>query len=156
MQTITRKFLVKQVPNLTGKKRWVQNRFYLYRKNGVVIRVQSSGDIFELERKVNKTTLIRESEKITITKDEFEALSKTSSDSINRDNYLISETPHVALRIYHMRFEGLVRAEVEFQSVEEANLFSPLEWMGEEITNTALATDETLLDLTAQDFQVLL
>lgn len=63
MQTITRKFIVKKIPNLNRKKCFIQERFYLYRKNGVVIRVQSSDNIFELERKVDVSELIRESEK---------------------------------------------------------------------------------------------
>lgn len=156
MKSITRKFLVKQVPDLTGKEHWVQSRFYLYRKNGIVIRIQSKGDIFELERKVNKTALIREGKKIAITKEEFEAISRLVRDVVVRDNYLISVAPHVVLRRYHERFEGLVRVEVEFSSVEEANQFTPLVWMGKEITTTPLARDETLLDLTADDFQKLL
>lgn len=156
MQIITRKFLVKKIPDLTRKEHWVQNRFYLYRKNGIVIRVQSKGDVFELERKASKTALIRESEKIIITKEEFEAISKITSDHVTRDSYMIGEAPYITLRIYHGRFEGLVRVEIEFSSVEEANQFTPLVWMGKEITTTPLAKDETLLNLTASDFQKLL
>lgn len=152
MQTITRKFLVKQLPDLTGKKHFTQSRFYLYRKNGIVIRIQSSDDIFELERKVSKTALIRENEKIAITKEEFEAIRKMVIDNVTRDSYFISESPQIVLRIYHGKFEQLSRVEVEFQSVEEANRYTPFEWMGKEITNTPLAKDETLLDLTDHDF----
>lgn len=148
--------MVKQLPDLTGKEHSVQSRFYLYRKNGIVIRVQSSGNIFELERKVSKTALIRENEKIAITKDEFEAIDKTVTENIIRDSYLISEAPNIVLRMYHGKFEGLIRAEVEFQSVEEANRYTLLEWMGKEITNTPLAKDQTLLDLTDSDFRKLL
>lgn len=156
MQTITRKFLVKQFPDLTGKKYWGQNRFYLYRKNRIIIRIQSIGEAFELERKVSKTDLVRESEKISITKEEFEAISKITMDHVIRDSYVVSETPRLILRIYHGRFEGLVRAEIAFQSIEEANRFIPLPWMGKEITSTPLAKDETLLDLTNNEIQKLL
>lgn len=156
MQTITRKFLVKQLPDLIGKKQSVQNRFYLYRKNGIIIRVQSNGDNFGLERKVSETALIRESEKIAITKDEFNEISKAITDNIIRDSYIISEIPYIVLRMYHGKFEGLVRVEVEFSSVEEANRYTPLKWMGKEITNTLLATDETLFTLTDQDFRAML
>jgi CYTH domain-containing protein len=155
MQAITRKFLVKSLPDLTRKECSSQNRSYLYRKNGIVIRVQSKGNVFELERKVSKTALIRESEKISITKEEFDTLSKIAKDNITRDSYVITETPDIVLQIYHSKFEGLVRVEVRFQSIEEANQFSPPEWMGREITNTHLAKDETLLDLTDQDFQAM-
>lgn len=140
---------------MNRKKCYIQERFYLYRKNGVVIRVQSSDNIFELERKVDVSELIRESEKIFITKNEFEALSKIAKDTITRENYIMSETPRLILRIYHGRFEKLVRVEVEFPSVEKANQFTPLEWMGKEITTTPLAKDETLLELTDENFQML-
>lgn len=156
MQTITRKFLVKQLPDLTGKEHWSQKRFYLYRKNGIVVRIQSVGEVFELERKVSKTDLIRESEKISITKEEFEGISRTTADYVVRDNYTMSETPRIALRVYREQYEGLVRAEIEFQSAEEANRFIPLPWMAKEITLTPLAKDETLLSLTYDDFHKLL
>lgn len=156
MQTITRKFLVKQLPDLIGKEHWNQSRFYLYRKNGIVIRFQSSGDTFELERKVSKTDLVRESEKISITKEEFEAISKITTDHVIRDSYVMNETPRIVLRIYHGQFERLVRAEIAFQSIEEANRFIPLPWMGKEITSTPLAKDETLLDLANNEIQKLL
>ncbi|MBI5613926.1 hypothetical protein HY947_03290 [Candidatus Gottesmanbacteria bacterium] len=156
MQTITRKFLVKHIPDLTGNKHWIQNRFYLYRKNGIVIRVQSNGKEFELERKVTETDLIRESKKIMISKEEYEAIGKNATEHVTRDNYMMSETPRTILRIYHGQFEGLVRAEIEFKSVEQAKQFIPLSWMEAEITATLLAKDETLLDLTRIDFQKLL
>lgn len=156
MQTITRKFLVKQLPDLARKKHWAQNRSYLYRKNGIVIRLQSNGEAFELERKVSKTDLLRESEKMPITKEEFEVIGKLAPDHVMRDNYVMSETPRMILRVYHGQFEGLVRAEIEFQSVEEANQFIPLPWMAKEITSTPLARDETLFDLTDIEFQNLL
>ena len=105
MKSITRKFLVKQLPDLTGKEHWIQSRFYLYRNNGIVIRIQSKGDMFEFERKFNKTPLIRESEKIAITKEEFEAISMLVRDVVVRDNYLISVAPHVVLRRYYGKFE---------------------------------------------------
>ena len=156
MQTITRKFLVKQTLDLTGKKQWSQTRYYLYRKNGIVIRIQTDGEKFELERKESKTDVMRESEKISITKEEFESIGKIAIDYVFRDSYFMSETPRIILRIYHGQFEGLVRAEIEFQSIEEANHFSPPQWMGKEITSTPLAKDETLLGLTVNELQRLL
>jgi len=156
MQTITRKFLVKHVPDITGKNHWVLHRFYIYRKNGIVIRVQSNGDMFELERKSGTSDLIRNSEKIVITKEEFESIGKIAQDFITRDSYLISDDFHIVLHVYHGRFEGLVRVEVEFQSIEQAKKFIPFQWMGNEITSSPLAKDEMLLDLTDDKFRKLL
>jgi len=156
MRSITRIFLANKIPDLQGARCVSQSRFYLYRKNGVVIRVQTKGDTFELERKVNKSAYIREGEKISITRDEFDVFSKSASDHVIRDNYLISKTPLVVLRIYHGRFEGLARVEIKFKSVDEAKSFVPLNWLGKEITLTPLAKDETLLGLTEREFQKLL
>lgn len=152
MRSITRVFLVNKIPDLEGIECVSQKRFYLYRHNGVVIRVQTKGDMFELERKVDKSAYIRESEKISITQEEFRALSKLASDSVMRDNYLITKMPHVVLRIYHGSFEGLVRVEIKFKSIKEAKSFVPFEWVGKEITDTPLAKDETLLGLTDREF----
>ena len=156
MKTITRKFLVKQIPDLTDRDHWILNRFYLYRKNGIIIRVQSNGDMFEIERKSDKTDLIRESEKIVITKEEFETIGKKSSDHIVRDSYLIDNDPHIVIHVYHGRFEGLVRAEVEFQSIQQAKQFIAFQWMGKEITSSPLAKDERLLNLTDNNLKKLL
>lgn len=156
MQTITRKFLAKQPPNLTGVTLQREHRFYLYRKSGVVVRVQSCGETFELEKKVNKTMHVRESEKIILTKDEFETIQKFIKEEIQRDSYIISERPKILIRTYHGVFEGLVRVEVSFSSAEEAQRYTPLDWMGKEISDTPLAFDETLLNLTSQEFRDLL
>lgn len=156
MQTVTRKFLAKQLPDLTGFVCQSEHRFYLYRKNGAVIRIQSRGEIFELEKKITKTAFIRESEKIALTKDEFESIQKLTKEEIQRDSYIISQTPEILVRIYHDVFEGLVRVEVSFSSIEEAQGYMPYDWMGREISDTPLGFDETLLNITTQEFHDLL
>lgn len=156
MQSITRKFIVTTPPDLNGKECLSQNRFYLYRKNGIVIRVQSKGDKFELERKIDKSNIVRESEKIAITKDEFMILHKNVVDEVIRESYLINENPNTTLMVYHGKFEGLARAETKFLTAEEAIHFSPPAWMGKEITDSPLGKDETLLDLNDADFKSLL
>ncbi|OGK54285.1 hypothetical protein A3B56_01665 [Candidatus Roizmanbacteria bacterium RIFCSPLOWO2_01_FULL_45_11] len=156
MQTITRKFLVKDIPDLSHQKAIQNNRFYLFISEGLVIRVQNNGDTYEIERKVDISELIREKHKIEISKEEFEALSNLTNKNISRDSYLISEKPRVTLKIYHNNFEGLVRAEVSFDSIEEAQNFKPLDWFNKEITNSPLAKDETLSNLSIEEFRKLL
>jgi len=148
MQTITRKFLVKSVPDLSNLSVTQYNRFYLYNANGVVVRVQSVGGKYELERKADKSELVRNEQKIEITKDEFEVLSKLTDKNILRDSYLIS--------VYHGKFEGLARAEVSFKSVEEAQNYKPLDWFENEVTNSPLAKDGELLNLSKEEFEELL
>ena len=64
MQTITRKFLVKDIPDLSHQKAIQNNRFYLFISEGLVIRVQNNGDTYEIERKADISELIRKKQKI--------------------------------------------------------------------------------------------
>jgi len=80
-------------------------------------------------------------------------LKARASDAIIRDKYVISEMPNIAIQIYHGKFEGLIRVEVEFDSEKEANEFVPLGWMGKEMTNLPIARDGKLLDLTSEKFE---
>lgn len=153
---IERKFLVKKLPYLSDKTKQSYERYYLCRGNGVDIRIQKRNDVYELERKSETPNLGRETQKFEITKEEFEVLKRYSSEAIMRESYLISESPEITIKIYHGRFEGLVRAEVEFNSVNEDKTFTPLEWMGEEITDTPLGRDSRLLGLSDKEFKDLL
>jgi CYTH domain-containing protein len=100
--------------------------------------------------------LERTVEKRNITEAEFNLLKQGASEVIIRDRYEIATNPDIAVQIYHGRFEGLVRAEVEFKSVEEAKAFKPLPWMGREMSDLPLARDARLLDLDAETFKRLL
>lgn len=174
-KAITRKFLVKKLPDLSGSAKEVQERYYLYNNNSIVIRVQKINEEFELERKANESDLVREGEVIKITKDEFEKLKKFAIQSIQRESYevprlkpvissqqdtafadKIQENPKIVLRVYRGDYEGLVRAEVNFESEEEANNYKPLDWFEREITGTALSQDGYLLKLTKEEFKKLL
>lgn len=155
-KSITRKFLIKKTPDLSAKTKDTYQRYYLYNHNSVVIRVQQINDTYELERKANESELIREGQSIKITADEFEKLKQYSSQSIMRDSYQIQENPKIVLRIYHGEYEGLIRAEVNFNTKEEADSFSPLPWFDREITGTPLAQDGNLLNLSTTEFKKLL
>jgi hypothetical protein len=49
----------------------------------------------------------------------------------------------------------LYRVEVEFDSVEEAKNYVPLEWMGEEITYLPITRDKTLLGLSVEEINTM-
>ncbi len=155
-KSITRKFLIKKLPDLSNKTKDTYQRYYLYNHNSIVIRIQRINDIYELERKANQSDLIRDGETIKITQDEFEALRQYSRKSIQRDSYQIQEHPRIVLRIYHGEFEGLIRAEVNFSTEEEAISFNAPEWFDKEITGTQLAQDGYLLELSQDEFHKLL
>ena len=62
-------------------------------------------------------------------------LPKSDGIIISKKRY---EIPHgaftIELDIFEKDLEGLVVAEVEFDSVEEANEYVPPHWFGEEVT----------------------
>ena len=63
----------------------------------------------------------------------------------------LKSNPEIAIQVYHGDFEGLVRAEVEFDTEEEATVFKPLDWMGEEMTGLPIARDATLIELSKSE-----
>ncbi len=158
---IERKFLVTALPDISGEPPIRYERYFLKDADGVQERIQKKGDTYELEIKRAlpgaDSFVSHEKEKHSITKEKFESLKQgKESNGIIRDGYLISENPEISIKIYHGRFEGLVRAEVEFPSIESAETYTPEPWMGEEITNSPLGMDARLLHLTSDEFKSLL
>ncbi|MBL7058467.1 hypothetical protein ISS03_03955 [Patescibacteria group bacterium] len=144
---IERKFLIKVMPDLTNLTPLCYERYFIFRSEEVNIRIQKKGSNYELERKEKKSNLSHDKQKITITEEEFNALKKYTEKPILRDSYLISKNPEISVKIYYGKHEGLQRVEVEFKSVGEAKKFKPLDWFGEEITNTPLGKDSNLINI---------
>lgn len=155
-QEIERKFFVRRMPDLSGLKSISDERYYLYGANGVELRFQARGDKYELERMSENGDLTRNQEKIKITKEEFEALKPLGKGPIIRESYFISESPQITVKIYHGKFEGLVRAEVEFESLEEARSFQPPDWLGKEMTDAPIARDANLVNMDEDEFRKLI
>lgn len=155
-RTYVRKFLVKKLPDFRITKEIKNERYYLYSENDTVIRVQSEEDVYEIERKRNESPLVRESSKIQIKKAEFEKLTTFAKNKIERKTVVYLDYPHLKMRIYEGNYRGLIRAEVNFVSEEEAKAFSPYPWFDKEITTTTLANDLTLFSLSREEFANLL
>lgn len=150
---IERKFLIKELPDLSQKVKIGYERHYLFDKNGIELRVQRKGDKFELERKVHISAVERTKDKIEISEEEFNLLKPLTIGAIIRDSYTLSTKPDLTVKIYHGKYEGLVRAEVEFDTTEELEAFQVPDWCGREITGTPLARDSQLLKLTDEEFR---
>lgn len=154
--SITRKFLVKSLPTEVIKEKVENERFYLYLDKNVIIRVQSKGNVFELERKRDVSNLIRESNKIKITREEFDKLKHFASFKVVRTTVTYEGYPNLVVRVYDGNYKGLIRAEVRFASLDEAHKFTPFSWLGRDITDTPLSKDSGLLMLTHDEFSKLL
>jgi adenylate cyclase len=157
MNEIERKFLVKQLPDLSSVEAVEYERHFIFTSDRLEIRVQKKGEKYEFERKVKISDLQRQGQKFEITKEEFEKFKELSIASIIRTAYFLDHIPpKLSVKIYHGKYEGLTRAEVEFKSEEEANLFNPFDWMGMEITNAPLGKDSKLITLSEKEFRELL
>ena len=150
---IERKFFVKEMPDLSGIEPLHYERYFLARENGKEVRISKINDSYIYEEKSEVSELGRTREKKSITKEEFERLKEHVSEGINRDRYTISSDPDIAIQIYHGRFEGLIRAEVEFDSEKAAKEFILLPWMGKEMTGLPIARDARLIELSDEEFK---
>ncbi len=151
---IERKFLVKELPDLSGLHRIRFERYYLSISDTIEERIQKTNKGYSYEKKVAIDNLSRSTEKKEISEGEFEKLKSSSSSAIIRDSYALST--NVSIKIYRGTYEGLVRVEVEFSSKDEADSYIPETWMGHEITNSPLGRDSRLLKLDADTFSKLI
>ncbi|HBT74474.1 TPA: hypothetical protein DEB29_00470, partial [Candidatus Wolfebacteria bacterium] len=113
---IERKFFVKEMPDLSGIHPLHYERYFLERGAGKEVRISKVNDSYVFEEKSEVSDLERTRTKKETSREEFERLKENASEGIVRDRYAISSNPDIAIQIYHGRFDGLVRVEVEFDS----------------------------------------
>ncbi|MBP9701453.1 MAG: hypothetical protein KBD47_00545 [Candidatus Pacebacteria bacterium] len=148
---IERKFILSKLPDVSGIIPMEYERYFLERGSGIETRVQKKGNKYTYEKKIEKEGVGRErAEEREISEEEFNTLKKTASKAILRTRYDIS--PLIAIQAYHGDYEGLIRYEVEFNTVEEAQAFVPESWLGKEIIDSPIGRDGKLLDLNREEF----
>ena len=131
---IERKFLVKTAPdNLTSYPCRFLEQGYL--STEPVVRVRQDNDKYELTYK-SKGLMIREEYNLPLTKESYEHLkSKADGRIITKKRYMIPYDKYtIELDVFEGELAPLILAEVEFPSEEEANVFVPPEWFGEDVT----------------------
>lgn len=131
---IERKFLVESLPNLDRcvKEEILQG----YIAKNPEVRIRQKGSFYFLSIKSNGDLNRKEFETL-ITLSHFETLwYNFIEEYISKTRYYIELNQHnkAELDIYHDELEGLVTVEVEFNSEEEANSFTPPDWFGKEVT----------------------
>lgn len=153
---IERKFLIKELPDLSGITPRRYERYFL-EISPVEKRIQKVDDsyIYEEKSKVSELERSRD-EKKKITEEEFNNLKQNGIGPLIRERFDLPTTPEVSIQIYKDKFEGLIRAEVEFASTEEAEAFVPFPWMGKEITSTLVGKDSKLVNLDREEFEEIL
>lgn len=110
-----------------------------------VVRVRKSDDEYYLTYK-SKGLMVREEYNLPLTKDGYEhLLSKADGIIIKKKRYLIPyEDYTIELDIFEGKYEGLILAEVEFQTEEMANQFTAPDWFGEDVTFSSKYHNSTL------------
>ena len=133
---IERKFLVAQLPdNLDNYNCGYIEQGYLSTKP--VVRVRRDNDDYYLTYK-GSGMMAREEYNLPLTKDSYEHLiKKADGNIITKKRYEIPDGNGytIELDIFEGAFNGTVIAEVEFNTIEEADNYIMPEFFTEDVTN---------------------
>lgn len=134
---IERKFLIKQIPPkcTSFPCRQIEQA---YLNTDPVVRVRRDNDDYYLTYK-GKGLLSREEYNLPLNKEAYEhLLAKADGIILTKKRYMIpvpgSDHLTIELDVFEGHYDGLVLAEVEFTSEEEAKAFIPPVWFGEDVT----------------------
>ena len=145
---IEKKYLVKEIPfDLENFQKCEMVQGYIH--TDPVIRVRSEDGEGVLTIK-GKGEIARKEFELPLTKEQFDGLWKKIDPRcipVCKTRYFIPLGGGLTaeLDIYHAELEGLLTVEVEFESMERAEGFTPPDWFGEEVSldsrykNSALA-----------------
>jgi adenylate cyclase len=142
---VERKFLVPEPPDLDGTESDEIQQGYLAVGADGEVRLRHRGDDLVLTAK-RGSGLAREEAEIALDSANFERLwPLTEGRRLRKRRHVI---PHgdlkIELDVYEAELEGLLVAEVEFPSEDEAGDFQPPDWIGEEVTGDERYLNETL------------
>ena len=130
---IERKFLVGELPNLDSAKSSEIVQGYV--SFSPEIRVRQLNDKYYRTEK-GEGMVVREENEWEISKEEAEKMFKeVKTNLIEKTRYYISYNKFtIELDVYKGIFKGLIVAEVEFESIEEAKNFTPPDWFLEDVS----------------------
>mgnify|MGYP002623800127 FL=1 len=132
---IERKFLIKELPDLSQYKYVDIEQGYL--STDPVVRIRKKDDHYILTYK-GRGLMAREEIEAELTAEAYEhLLKKIDGHPITKRRYLIPIDGGLTaeLDIFSGHMKGLIMAEVEFDSMEAAHLFTPPDWFSDEVTN---------------------
>lgn len=132
---IERKYLVSELPETLNNYpyRTIEQG---YLNTDPVIRIRRDNEKYELTYK-SKGLMTREEYNLPLTKESYEHLiKKADGNIITKKRYEIPDNSGhtIELDIFEGVFSGTILAEVEFDSVEEAESYNPPAWFKEDVT----------------------
>ncbi len=134
---IERKFLVREMPARFQDfpQAEIEQGYLAIEPDHVQVRMRKAGDNLSLTYKRN-AAYSREEREVTLTPEQFAVLWPGTADRrLRKTRYDIPLGALVVeIDVYHERHEGLIVAEVEFESEEAARAFRPPPWLGEDVS----------------------
>jgi CYTH domain-containing protein len=133
---IERKFLLSGLPAVVAEAPSTHLRQgYLAIGPHGEVRIRDAGGVFTLTAK-SGTGIEREESETAITHAQFEALwANTEGRRIEKRRHLLTEDDVTyEVDVFEGSLRGLLLAEVEFRSLDEARSFEPPTWFGPEVT----------------------
>jgi CYTH domain-containing protein len=144
---IERKFLVRQLPGgLTNyPSNEISQGYLVSRASGLQVRLRKSGSHYCLTFKRGRGR-VREEREIELSAAQFDKLwPATEGKRLVKTRYEIPLGQRVVeIDVYHERHEGLVVAEVEFDTEESAKNFRPPDWLGDDVTGDPRYSNQLL------------
>jgi adenylate cyclase len=142
---VERKFLVSDPPDLDGSSADEIDQGYLAIGTDGEVRLRRRGEKLVLTAKRGEG-LSRQEAEIELDREEFEELwPLTDGRRLHKRRHVVPQGElEIEVDVYEGDLEGLVVAEVEFASEEDARRFDPPEWLGEEVTGDRRYLNETL------------
>jgi adenylate cyclase len=135
---IERKFVLSTPPPDVADhpSREIRQGYLAIAEDGTEVRVRRDGDATVLTVKRGHG-LTREEEEVAITAEDFDRLwPLTGGRRVEKTRHLVpaGDGRVVELDVYGGDLAGLVTAEVEFATVQDAQAFEPPEWLGRDVT----------------------
>ena len=134
---IEKKYLIRQLPEQLEQyesKKIAQG----YLCTEPVVRIRRSNDDYYMTYK-GSGLMVREEYNLPLTKEAYEhLLPKIDGLLISKTRYLIPlhDGLTAELDIFDGELAPLTLVEVEFESIDQADRFTPPEWFGEDVTNS--------------------
>ena len=147
---IEKKFLVSDSPDLSqAVKVFEIEQGYLCSEPTVRIRRKNDDYILTYKNRIavdDEALNVSDEREMPLTKDSFFHLKqKCDGICIKKTRYCIPYQNYmIELDIFHDRYEGLILAEVEFDSVEESKLFEKPSWFLEDVSGKVDYTNSYL------------
>lgn len=150
---IEKKYLVKTLPeNLSQYEKWEIEQCYLCAEP--TIRIRKRNDDYILTYKSREIPEQNHKKRLNVSKETemplnrdayFHLREKADGRAITKTRYRIPyEKYTIELDIFHGALDGFCLAEVEFDTADESDFFSPPSWFGEDVSGDIRYTNRYL------------